>query len=163
MASGTKLKKARAHYKAAIDELIDENLTQALSEIEQAIELSEHQDAGQWAVKSRILVKLRQHRDAETAARRSIEIDASSHDAWMTLGLSSFDRKEFEKAADCFKRAIEIKANYSRYTMLAAAERQFDPQKAKEHAKKALQLNPDWDEAKVILRNAELELKQKPT
>ena len=33
-------------------------------------------------------------------------------------------------------------------------ESHFDPKKAVEHAKKALELNPDWNEAKVILRIA---------
>ena len=44
---------------------------------------------------------------------------------------------------------------------VAAAEVHFDLESCITHAKKALELNADWDEAKAILQKAEKKLNQK--
>lgn len=154
-------KKAHCHLCTALDELSAGNTKQALREIDKAIKLADGREAGHWAAKSRILYRLGEHQEAEAAARNAIRIDEQSYHAWVTLGMLYFHSHRFEKAAFCYKKVVEIEEDYSFYTLLAAAERQFDPESAIEHAKRALELNPDWDEAETILSDALEDLRER--
>ena len=153
--------KVDRHIDAALDAFDAGNTKQALREIDEAIELTHGDDAAPWAVKSRVLYDLGEHDEAEAAARNSIRIDVTNYHAWISLGLIFFDRHQFEKAAFCYKKAIEEEEDYGTYTMLAEAERQFDPESAIKYAKRALELNPDWDEAETILKTAMEDVRKK--
>ena len=78
-------------------------------------------------------------------------MDENSFRGWISLGLIFSDDDQFMKAAFCYKKAVEIEEDYATYTVLAAVEETFDPESAIKHAKKALELNPEFDEAEKIL------------
>ena len=154
-------KKTLRQVDAAWDALDAGNGKKALREIDKAIEFAhESRSANCWAVKSRILHELEDHRAAEDAAWNSLRLDEMCFRAWMSLGLISSDEHQFMKAAFCYKKAVEIEEDFGTYTMLAAVEEMFDPESAIKHAKKALELNPDWDEAEKILEGAKESLKE---
>lgn len=151
----------RRHLAAALDAHEADDLHRAMVEINAALDLSRGRGHALWAAKSRFLYNLGKQAEAAEAAKKSIELNERNYHALVVLGYLAYDNHEFEEAAFYFKKVVEINETHGHYTELAAAERQFDPESAIEHAKMALKLNPDWDEAKAVLRNAEDDLKKK--
>jgi len=76
------------------------------------------------------------------------------YQAWGELGLVHRNLGQFEEAAACYKRSVALEEDFSTYTLLAAVEYEFDVEQPIIHAEKALQLNPDWDEAETVLAEA---------
>ena len=139
-----------------------ENLPEAIRLIEKAIELFPL-DTVYWSGKGQFLRNAGRHKESKLSTRRAIELNPKNYHAWATLGLIHIYHRNFEEAANCLQRSAELKERFGTYTMLAAAEIEFDVESAIKHAKKALELNPDWDEARDILRSAEKKLAKIPT
>ena len=146
--------KARSYWHQALKAGEQEKLSEAIILIEKAIELCPSYTV-YWSAKSQFLYDSGKFEDAQLAANKSIEFNAKNHHAWAILGLTNIHLGSFEEVAACFKRSVGLKEDFGTYTMLAAAEIEFDVESAIKHAKKALELNPGWDEAKDILRSAE--------
>jgi tetratricopeptide (TPR) repeat protein len=109
-------------------------------------------------IKGRFLLDAKRFCEAEASLREAIHIDEMDFYAWLELGFVFYDQELFEKAAFCFRKSAQINPHYSVYTMLANAELAFDTEAAKADAQRALDLNPDWDEARRIRDTAIREL-----
>lgn len=75
--------------------------------------------------------------------------------AWVELGRVQYDRGWYEVAAICFRTALEYVSDKGLFTILANVQLTFDPPAALESAKKALAMDPDWEEAPGIAKDAE--------
>lgn len=130
----------------------------ALDKLDEAIALARPKGSVIWATKSRMLYSIGRLDEAVEAAKSAVRIDPKVPFAWAVLGSIYMDREQFREAALALGKATEIDEDFGLYTLLAAAESQFDPEAAVKHAKRALALNPDWQEAEAILRSAEMKL-----
>lgn len=59
-----------------------------------------------------------------------------------------------ELAAKNFKNALKLHPDFNLYTIIASVELAFDPDLALVHATKALEIEPNWEEARNILNMA---------
>lgn len=157
MTKGSLREKSEEYWRQALEAEEQENLPEAISWIEKAIELCPS-DTVYWSAKGQFLRSAGRYKESKVSTRRAIELNPKNHHAWSSLALAHIHLGSFEEAAACFKRSVELKEDFGIYTMLAAAEIEFDVESAIKHAKKALELNPDWDEAREILRSAESKL-----
>lgn len=144
---------AHEFYKRAWDEEGNDNLNEAVSLMNKALALDPARSV-YWATKGQFLMQLSDYDGAETAARKSVDLKPRNHHGWSLLGEIYSNMKAFDKAAQSFKAAVNLKPDYGTYTMLAAVEVECDLTSAVVHAKKALELNPDWFEAEKVLTKA---------
>lgn len=91
--------------------------------------------------------------ESEEAIRKGIEIDSSASYAWSELGLLYRDKRSYEKSAEYLMTSVQLRPDFSTYTVLAAVVLMFDADAALLHAEKALELSPDFDEA-IEIRDA---------
>ncbi len=107
-----------------------------------------------WAMEGQILKNSGKHEEGIVAAEKAIELEPETSQYWTLLGLCKVALGRYEEAASAYKRSIELEEDFGTYTLLAAVECEFDDEQAIIHAERALELNPDWDEAKNILADA---------
>ena len=88
---------------------------------------------------------------SEAIAKHSVQINNKNYFGWELLAKISMDRGEFAEAIKYWKNFVSLRDEYWAHTILAALEANFDRVSAVAHAERALELNPDWDEAKQIL------------
>ena len=150
----------REIYILACKNLDEGNTEEALRLIEKVVELAPN-SSKYWSAKGEFYYEIEDYSIAETAAKRSVELNRKNYFGWLILAHCAFDQHQFQKAAEYFKKYLEFKESYSVYTLLAAAELEFDPRSAYDHAKRALELNPDWDEAQAILVSAKAQMNAK--
>ena len=148
---------AEKYWKQALMAEEQQNLPEAIRLIEKAIEICPS-DTVYWSAKGQFLRNAERYEEAKLATHRAIELNPKNYHAWTSRGIINVHLGSYEEAANCFKRSVELKEDFGTYTMLAAAEIEFDVESAIKHAKNALELNPDWDEAREILRSAESKL-----
>lgn len=101
--------------------------------------------------KSLFLLDAGKLQEAEDIARQSVQINNKNYFGWQLLAKISMDRGEFGEAIKYLKKFVRLRDDYSAHTILAALEADVDRISAIEHAERALELNPDWDEAKEVL------------
>ena len=140
-------------YQAAFDAFDVDKFEEALRLIDQVLELRP-KSGNSWALRGRALYQLGDLPEAIASSEKSVELKPSCHHAWATLGLVHRDNMQFERSASCFQPAADLSEDKSILTVLAAVEYQFDPESARRHAEEALALDPDWDEARAILKTA---------
>ena len=148
-ASGTKDRALKLHKRACVAEeagLLDT----ALVLIDQAIDLCPKATVFQ-TTKALFLFDAGRHKEAEIIARQSVQINNKNYFGWELLAEISMERGEFGEAIKYLKNFVNLRDEYWAHTILAALEADFDRVSAIEHAERALELNPDWDEAKQIL------------
>ena len=137
------------HYKKA--RLAEErsDLKKALLEINKSLELfpSVKKNFKLLITKSDILKKLRRYKEAERIVRQAITVKPNHWAGWLLYGAINFKLKSYERAAYCYKKVVARKPDFNFYTILANAELTFDVKAALTDAKKALKLNPKWEEA----------------
>lgn len=146
-------KQAHGFFQQAWDEEDKNNLSGSLKLIDKALEISPDVSV-YWTAKGHFLYESRRYREARAATGRSVELYSKRRETWSLLGRIENRLNNYEKAAHCFRKAIEIDKNIADYTLLAASELQFDPARAITSARKALDLNPDWEEAQRALSAA---------
>lgn len=125
----------------------------ALAKIERAIAL--YPRPVYFTIKARFLRRGGRTDEALVEAQRSVDLDQENSHGWTMLGLLYEDREDYVTAGKCFSRSAEIEPNYSVYTLLASVQLKYDTQAAVLSARRALELNPDWEEAQNILEAAE--------
>jgi tetratricopeptide (TPR) repeat protein len=140
-------------YQQAFHAFGADDFNEALRLIDRVLE-ARPSSSNSWALKGRALYELGNLSEGDLASKKSIELNSACHPSWITLGLIHSDRQQFEHAASCFKHAAEIDPDKSILTLLAAVEYEFDPASARRHAREALDIDPQWDEAKRILDEA---------
>ena len=127
----------------------EEDFEAALISIEKALEISpKHWYL--WATKARILEESGRYADADDAARTSLRFDDTQPRVWNILALLAFKECKYNEAIEAFKKSLELEEDFGTLTMLASAELNLDPHKALFHANRALEINPDWEEAQKI-------------
>jgi len=86
--------------------------------------------------------------EAEAAFKRALEIDPRSTLALKCLGILTINRGEYEAAVGYLKRAREIEEDASGLSLLGVACRNFGRAvEAEEAHRRAIYLDPKWDEA----------------
>ena len=145
--------KAHRFFQQAFDEEDKNNLPGALTLIDQALEISPDVSS-YWAAKGHFLCESGKYLEAKAAAERSVKLFAGRHEAWSLLGRIENRLQNYKKAAHCFRQALQVRESVADYTLLAASELQFDPASAIISARKALELDPDWEEAQLALSAA---------
>lgn len=130
-----------------------EDYCSAINFIEQAILLDPNNSIFH-TTKARYLFDSDKLDDAFVAAMAAIELEPDNFHAWLILGIIERRRENFEKSAYYFGKASDLKEDYNIYTLLASVQYKYDPRLAVISAKKALQLNPDWEEASRLLNIA---------
>ena len=104
-----------------------------------------------WARKASALEDLGRIDDSKAAYKKSLHIDDKKAATWGLLGSLYYNQEHFEDAAFCCRHSNELEENSDTLTILAGAEIQTgDIESALKHAKRALELNPGWDEAEAI-------------
>ena len=107
-----------------------------------------------WSLKGSALVELERLTEAESVTRTAIEKDQRNYHTWYLYGIIQSENGYFEKAAYCYKKSLRLRKDFGTYTLLAAAEYEFDLPSSIKHAQKALESNPEWEEAEAILKSA---------
>lgn len=148
--------KALRHYQNALSAERSGNLEQALTEISKAFQSMPQpvSNVKLLVSKSDILRQLQRYDEALVLAREAAELKPEAFEVWLLLAMIFFDTGKYEEAAAHYKKTIFLKEDFSFYTSLANAEIVFDPKAALEHAERALELNPAWDEALRIRQKA---------
>lgn len=148
-------------FRAAIQKMKSESYTDAIELIDDAIkeypsyEIAWPSKALLMANKGKCLRHLRQYDEAEKILRSAIDMDQENPHIWSCLGLVYARVNKFERAAECLRNSIKLEESAPALTLLAAAEYEFDVESSIRSAKRALEIDPDWDEAKIVLRKAE--------
>lgn len=99
-----------------------------------------------------------QHNDYEeavAACNEAILLVPNNYYALTQMGLAQMKLCAFASAASYFERAAKIRPSHNVLTMLAKSQLPTDPSAAKESAIRALELEPSWSEAKLVLEAAE--------
>ncbi len=107
-----------------------------------------------WASKAQFLEDLGRFGESEAAARRSLSLNKNKPLVWNILGGHNVREGLFEEAIKCYEKSLVLKEDFGTLTMLAAVEIEVDVKSALKHAQRALELNPEWDEAATILDRA---------
>lgn len=111
---------------------------------------------------SRVLRSLSRFDEAEAAVRAASErheefrvsAPAIMSKVWGEYGTLHEERGAYVKAAYCYELSAKLRPRASMFTILASVQLTFDPQSALHNAQRALGMDPDWDEAQVILAAA---------
>ncbi len=113
------------------------------------------------ALSERIYREWGKFQESEDAIRKGIDLAPCGSYAWTELGLLLMDRKLFKKAADCLRKSVQLRPDFNTYTILAAVEFTFDVDAALLDAERALEINPDWDEAMQVRDDAQKAIKKR--
>lgn len=139
----------------AWDELNLGNTDEAVAKGEAALEL----DPDDWYVNSSLGLFFRERQEMEKSlhfCQRGVELAPEMSLAWTTLATTQLERERFKEAAEGYAKAVELKERPSTYTLMASAKINMDDfEGAIEAAKRALELDPEWDEAEALLKQAE--------
>jgi len=95
-------------------------------------------------------------KEGETALRAALALNERFVHAWNALGVLLKSREDYEEAAACYSRSAEISPTASVLTCLAGVQCAFDLDSAVVNAERALQHDPEWEEA-IAVRDAALE------
>lgn len=135
------------------------NLEGALRHIEDAIRRRPGETVF-WSAKAQYLYDLEEYLSAVAAARTAVQLNSNNYHSWAIQGMALARLGEFRESAECYRRSIAIKEDVGVYTMLAAVEYEFDADMAVSTAKRALSIDPEWDEAKEVLKAAKKKLNE---
>ncbi len=141
------------------DSADNEDYHSAISLIEHAIALDPNNSIYH-ATKARYLYDSDKLEEAIVAAMMALELEPDNIHAWLILGLVEERRENFEESAYYYLKASDLKEDYNIYTLLAGVQYKYNPKLAIASATKALQLNPDWEEAINLLNLARNKLEK---
>lgn len=145
---------AEQHRVRAWEAAETQNWELALQEVNAALELDPTEPL-YWVLKGRFLRESGALAEAESVLEEALDISSSNKHVWTELGELYMSKELFEKAAFCLAEAARIEPGFCIYTLLANAELTFDPSGALVHARKALELKPNWEEAERIAKKAQ--------
>lgn len=145
----TKREKAHRLYQESWDSADRGDLDCALRLIGQAIDLSNL--SLYEATRGEYLLAAGRQTEAKLAAESATRLNSRNYHAWALLGTIQGRLGESVEAAASLEKAVLLKPNHNYYTLLAAVQAEFDPEAAISSAKKALELHPDWEEAKLVI------------
>lgn len=127
----------------------DGDLEEALRLIESAITLNP-KNLIDLILKASLLRELRRFDEAQQFLQSLILSVEPNHFIWVELARVHYDQGDFRQAASHFLVSLDFKVDKKVLTMLANAQLVFDPVEAERNSKKALDIDPNWEEARVI-------------
>lgn len=143
---------------SAWDELNSGKVDSAIAKAREALVL----DSDDWYINSSLGLFLRKRGDLEEAlqfSKQGVRLAPEVSIAWENVGLVYYDQGYFERAVYCFDKSVEFGERVSTYTLLASSKFSLeDLEGTIEACKKALELDPEWDEAETLLKKARKEL-----
>lgn len=145
-------------YLKESEEIYQADLIKAMELIEKAIDIVPNA-AILWTTKAKYQYDLKNYEAALESVEKAIELKPQSYFAWLHKGLIKRNMEQYEEAAQAYIESLKIKPDFNVYTLLSDVQMEFDVEAALQSAKKALELNPNWDEAKELLKEAEDMLK----
>ncbi|TVQ81335.1 MAG: tetratricopeptide repeat protein [Bradymonadales bacterium] len=142
----------KAHFELGIECLTAGRIAEAVKALREAEKLNS-QETMVLNNLGYAYMELGQHEEAERVLRASLQLDAHNHDALLNLGVNFMRQKAFSEALGLFDRLIE--AHPHSFTGFRNAGNCYaqlrDLQKAANCFQHALQLFPDFHEARVDL------------
>ena len=145
--------KAHDFYGAAWDAADNEDLDEAINQIDKALYLRSTAVAYQVS-KALFLRDAKRNKEAMHILEEVIRRSDRCTDALMLKGLMMRDMGRFEDAAQCFSQAAKIQPGKEVFTLLASVELEINPIKAVKSAEKALLHDQNWGEAIEIRSEA---------
>ncbi|HSR69458.1 MAG TPA: tetratricopeptide repeat protein [Acidobacteriota bacterium] len=148
-----KEKITKAHpYLERANSLFDQaRYDKALAEISKATALAPEVWLYHFA-EGNILLKMGRLEDARKAALNALKLKAADSDSWLLLGVIEKALGNFRASAKAYSKSAELHEDPSVLTMLASVQATFDLGAAKQSAQRAVELDPDWDEAYKALK-----------
>lgn len=134
----------------------------ALELIEQALEINPELSL-YWTTKGQYLLDLGKYSAARSAAEHAAKLNPKDSHAWALLGEASGLLGDANQAVSSLEKAVSLDPHYSSYTLLACFQLDRDPRQAAESARRALELKPDWEEAKKLLQKAKERTSENPS
>jgi len=147
------VEQAHEHFKKAWDYDDAGDCDRALLEFDAAARLAPEIPV-YLAAKAQYLVNQKRYSEARETVSMAIKVGPRYAPAWFVLGLIELKNRRYRESANAFLKAAEYRPTHQTYTMLAGVQLELDPHEALQSAKKALELNPDWDEAQTVLEEA---------
>ncbi len=96
---------------------------------------------------------LNDNQNAQRALLKALEIDPNYPRAYTNLGVMLARSGQIQAAIPHFQKAVELMPNNPEFhANLAQALQKTDPQKAAEHYRRALEIDPDYERARINLR-----------
>lgn len=116
-------------------------------------------DPDDWYINTSLGVFLREKGDLKKSlqfCKRAVELAPEMPLAWGTLAVTYLEQEKFNKAVESFAKSLELEERPNTYTMMASAKISLgDLEGAIKDSKRALELDPDWDEAEAMLKEAQ--------
>ncbi|HPF39204.1 MAG TPA: tetratricopeptide repeat protein [Phycisphaerae bacterium] len=132
--------KARDAYKAGLT-------ADARAILRRLVEL-DPLDSSHWVLLGHSQMDLGDHESAADSFVRALELNPGSASALSGLGRCHLELKRLDQALVCFERAADLKPTPAKLVLLGVAQnRNGDTPAAIESLQKALELDPDFDEA----------------
>ena len=91
---------------------------------------------------------------ARTTLERAVELDATYHNGWTELGRTYEALHWLEPAAVCYTKSAKIRPSAWVYTLLGNCQLHFAPEQALKTIEKALKIDPNWEDAIEVRRDA---------
>jgi len=155
--------KARKHFRLACDIADDlEDFEKAIEELDKAIQLSPSATVC-WTAKGEFYYELGKFKESKKAFKTATELAPERSLTWAGLGMAKMKLKEYKSAAQNLRKAVNLQPDFNLYTILANVELTFDPELALADAEKALELEPNWDEALKVHKAAKQLIAKKKT
>ena len=146
---------AYAHYLSSCHGLENNDLADALLEIEKAIALRP-ENAPYHFAKGNVHCESGAHQAAGASYNHAHGLQPQWTFPLSALGGMAYDRNLFGEAKRCYEAVIKIEPQVNALTLLANIYLNEDPELAWMHASHALTLDPTWEEA-IALRDEALE------
>lgn len=139
----------------AWDELNTGNHDEAMNKASIAFGL----DQNDWYINTSIGLFHRARGELQTSKKfceRAVELAPEISQTWENLAVTSLHQQQFNLAVMHFTKAVELEEKPGTYTMMASAKIALsDLPGAIKDATRALELDPEWDEAEALLKQAE--------
>ena len=126
----------------------------ALNKIEDALSI-DSESSVLWVTKAQFLADLGRVEEAIAAANTSVAKGPRNVHAWVLLGGLSADQGNHAAAVSHFENALRLDDDFGTHTLMAKSLMSIDPKRAATHAQKALDINPEWSDAKELLDAAQ--------
>jgi len=152
-------KKAHQYFSDSVAKKNINNFKEALELIEKAINITPEVSL-YWCTKAQYQFDLGRFSYALVSVEKAIELKPRNFIAWGIKGLIKRNMGECRQAAEAFIESLKIKPDFNVYSLLSAVQLEFDSKAALQSAKKALELNPEWEEAQNLFKKAEKQIER---
>ena len=104
-----------------------------------------------WVTKALFLFEAKRFDAALEIVNKSVKVSPKNYFGWLLRAEIYMELGNVDEAVQSYKEYVKLQEHDWAYTILASLESESDPETAIAHAKRALELNPAWEEASNIL------------